>query len=86
MHSLNFDLKVAHSWASELEKMTIDRDAHIAKEWEKILRAFREMNAGLARKDKRIIELLKDVNSLTNSINGLNSKLEEAKLIVVEFY
>ena len=44
------------------------------------------MNASLSGKDKQIAELLKEVNTLTDKANRLDSQLEEAKLILIHSY
>ena len=66
--------------------MVTNHGAYIVKEWEKNLKAFQEINASLESKDKRALELLKNVNTLTDRVIRLNSQLEEAKLIIMQSY
>ena len=85
-NNLKFDLKVAQDQITNLEKKVALRDAHIAKEREKNLKAFQEMNASLSVKDRRMVELYKDVMALMDKANGLSSQLDEAKSIVMHRY
>ena len=73
VHNLNFDLEVLQNRIKELEKMVTNHDAYITEEQEKNLKAFQEMNVGMASKVKMILELLKNVNALIDRVNRLNS-------------
>ena len=44
------------------------------------------MNASLSNKDRKIVELHKEVNAVIDKASGLSSQLEEAKLIVMQSY
>ena len=44
------------------------------------------MNVNLVDKDKRILELLKNVSTLIDIVNRLNSQLEDTKLFIMQSY
>ena len=73
MYNLHFNLELAQSYINELEKLVINWDAHILLEWEKNLKAFQEINAKLIEKDKRILKLLNNINTLMDRLSRLNS-------------
>ena len=69
-----------------MDKLVIEWDAYILSEWEKNLKAFQEINARLVGKDKRILKLLNNANTLMKKVSGLNFQLKKVELIVPESY
>ena len=58
----------------------------IFEEHEKNNKALQEMNTNLVGKDKRIVEMERSVNDLNDKLNGLSSKLDEAKSIAMDVF
>ena len=80
------NLKANQDQIIDLEKTVALQDAHITKKHEKNLKAFQEMNVDISAKDRRIMELHKEVKALTDKVNWLSSQLQEAKSIMMHTY